>query len=83
MGVDVYSIEEQHRLYRYSMRQLSSWAITQKLVFGDGYNGLPAFAHNFRSILVTAGAVEIPNALLDQLAISGRMVIPVGWIPKR
>ena len=54
-----------------------SWAITQKLVFGDGYNGLPAFAP-FDRILVTAGAAEIPNALLDQLAIGGRMVIPVG-----
>jgi protein-L-isoaspartate(D-aspartate) O-methyltransferase len=76
--VDVYSIERQHQLYRYSMRQLSKLGYhTKKLVFGDGYKGLPAFAP-FDRILVTAGAAEIPNALLDQLAIGGRMVIPVG-----
>ena len=46
-------------------------------MFGDGYKGLPTFAP-FDRILVTAGAAEIPNALLDQLAIGGRMVIPVG-----
>ena len=78
LGVDVYSIERQHQLYRYSMRQLSKLGYhTKKLVFGDGYKGLPAFAP-FDRILVTAGAAEIPNVLLDQLAIGGRMVIPVG-----
>ena len=37
----------------------------------------PEFAP-FDRILVTAGATEIPKALLNQLAIGGRMVIPVG-----
>ena len=61
LGVDVYSIERQHQLYRYSMRQLSKLGYhTKKLVFGDGYKGLPAFAP-FDRILVTAGAAEIPQ----------------------
>ena len=78
LGADVYSIERQHQLYRYSMRQLPKLGYrAKKLVFGDGYKGLPEFAP-FDRILVTAGATEIPKALLNQLAIGGRMVIPVG-----
>ena len=60
------------------MRQLPKLGYRpKKLVFGDGYKGLPEFAP-FDRILVTAGATEIPKALLNQLAIGGRMVIPVG-----
>lgn len=43
----------------------------------DGYLGLPEFAP-FDRILVTAGAIEAPPALLQQLAVGGVMVIPVG-----
>ena len=78
LGADVYSVERQHQLYRYSMRQLPKLGYRpKKLIFGDGYKGLPEFAP-FDRILVTAGATEIPKALLNQLAIGGRMVIPVG-----
>ena len=78
LGGNVYSIERQHQLYRYSMRQLPKLGYRpKKLVFGDGYKGLPEFAP-FDRILVTAGATEIPKALLNQLSIGGRMVIPVG-----
>ena len=78
LGADVHSIERQHQLYRYSMRQLPKLGYRpKKLVFGDGYKGLPEFAP-FDRILVTAGATEIPKTLLNQLAIGGRMVIPVG-----
>jgi protein-L-isoaspartate(D-aspartate) O-methyltransferase len=45
--------------------------------FGDGYKGLPSHAP-FDSIIVTAGAPEIPKALMAQLKIGGRLVIPVG-----
>ena len=45
--------------------------------FGDGYKGLPNFAP-FDKIIVTAGATYIPEDLKQQLAINGRMVIPVG-----
>jgi len=46
---------------------------------GDGTLGLPAKAP-FDAIVVTAAAREIPNALVEQLAIGGRIVIPVGDI---
>ena len=78
LGADVYSIERQHKLYRHCMRQLPKLGYrSKKLVFGDGYKGLPEFAP-FDRILVTAGAKEVPKALLNQLVIGGRMVIPVG-----
>ncbi len=50
---------------------------------GDGYAGWPEHAP-FDAILVTAAAPRVPEALLDQLAVGGRLVIPVdqpdtGW----
>mgnify|MGYP000747768807 CR=1 FL=1 len=44
---------------------------------GDGYYGWPEHAP-FDAIIVTAGAPEIPVVLINQLAVGGRMVIPVG-----
>lgn len=48
-----------------------------KLKHADGTIGLPDFAP-FDGIMVTAAATHIPEALLEQLAVGGRMVIPVG-----
>lgn len=48
-----------------------------KLKHADGTIGLPDFAP-FDGIMVTAAATHIPDALLEQLAVGGRMVIPVG-----
>jgi protein-L-isoaspartate(D-aspartate) O-methyltransferase len=44
---------------------------------GDGYAGWPDHAP-FDAILVTAAPEEIPQPLIEQLAVGGRMVIPVG-----
>jgi protein-L-isoaspartate(D-aspartate) O-methyltransferase len=44
---------------------------------GDGYAGWPELAP-FDAILVTAAPEEIPQPLIEQLAVGGRMVIPVG-----
>ena len=44
---------------------------------GDGYAGWPEQAP-FDAILVTAAPEEVPQPLIDQLAVGGRMVIPVG-----
>ena len=44
---------------------------------GDGYKGWPEHAP-FDAIVVTAAPPEVPQALVDQLAEGGRMVVPVG-----
>ncbi len=77
MGVKVYSIERQKELFDHSSALLRSlgYSIIQK--YGDGYKGMPAFAP-FDGIVVTAGAPLIPKALMAQLKVGGRLIIPVG-----
>ena len=48
-----------------------------KVVTGDGSLGLPSDAP-FDAIIVSAAAPRIPQALVEQLAIGGRLVVPVG-----
>lgn len=48
-----------------------------RAMVGDGYAGWPVHAP-FDGIIVTAAAAEVPEALIEQLAVGGRMVIPVG-----
>lgn len=47
------------------------------VIAGDGYRGLPEQAP-FDGIIVTAAPEEVPQPLLDQLRVGGRLVIPVG-----
>jgi len=77
MGANVFTIERQRELYIKSQQLLQQLGYKMLFFHGDGYAGLPAFAP-FDKILVTAGATEIPETLVQQLKIGGRMVIPVG-----
>ncbi|WP_179353979.1 protein-L-isoaspartate(D-aspartate) O-methyltransferase [Winogradskyella vidalii] len=78
LGAKVYSIERQKELFKKTSKFLPTIGYrAKKLIFGDGYKGLPEEAP-FKSIIVTAGAPYVPNPLLSQLAIGGRLVIPVG-----
>lgn len=74
----IFTIERQHELFKKTSLLFKKLKLRpRKVVFGDGYKGLPELAP-FEAIIVTAGAPKVPKALLSQLAIGGRLVIPVG-----
>lgn len=77
MGCRVFSIERHKVLHQRANKILKDLGFSPKLFFGDGFKGLPAFAP-FDRILVTCGAAAVPEVLLDQLKIGGKMVVPVG-----
>jgi len=77
MGYKVYSIERQRLLYDKAGPLLKQMGFKPDLFYGDGYKGKAVFAP-FEGIIVTCGAPDIPEALLMQLALGGRLIIPVG-----
>ncbi|MFB3905873.1 MAG: protein-L-isoaspartate(D-aspartate) O-methyltransferase [Acidobacteriota bacterium] len=77
LGTRVYSIERIPELYRQAQERLSGLGYTGwTLKHGDGTLGWPEFSP-YDAILVTAGAPDVPTPLLDQLALNGRLVIPL------
>lgn len=75
----VYTIERQLELFKKTSLFFKKMGYRpKKFIFGDGYKGLPENAP-FDKIIVTAGAPEVPKALLSQLKVGGRLVIPVGF----
>ena len=77
LGAKVYSIERQKELHLKTKKMLADLRFRAHLKYGDGYKGLPTYGP-FDKIIVTAGAPFIPNPLLQQLKIGGRLVIPLG-----
>lgn len=74
----VYTIERQLELFKKTSLFFSKMGYRpKKVIFGDGYKGLPESAP-FDGIIVTAGAPFVPKPLLSQLKIGGKLVIPVG-----
>ena len=74
----VYTIERQLELFKKTNLFFKKMDYRpKKVIFGDGYKGLPELAP-FDSIIVTAGAPEVPKALMSQLKVGGKLVIPVG-----
>ncbi len=78
IGADVYSIEIVQPLAERTHALLARLGYDKlHLRIGDGYRGWPEAAP-FDAIVVTAAPKQIPQPLIDQLAIGGRLVIPVG-----
>ncbi len=82
IGAKVFTIERQKELFIKSKKFIHHFNFNPKLTFGDGYKGLPNFAP-FDRILITCGAPYIPNDLVDQLKVGGKMVIPLGDGPSQ
>jgi len=83
LGVKLYTIERIQRLYLKTSKLLKNLSLKDmdykriKCIYADGYQGLP-LEQPFDGIIVTAAAPYVPNPLLEQLKIGGKLVIPVG-----
>jgi len=77
VGAKVYTIEYNRKLYEKCKDFLPTLGYKPFFFYGDGSKGLPAKAP-YNKIIVTAGAPIVPNALTDQLAEGGVLIIPVG-----
>jgi protein-L-isoaspartate(D-aspartate) O-methyltransferase len=79
---EVYTIERNEQLARLATRRLTNLGYTRiKVVHGDGTIGWAEYAP-YDVIIVTAGGPQVPTGLLHQLAIGGRLIIPVGDTPR-
>lgn len=74
----VYSVERLGRLAQEARKRFQLLGFSNIIVHeGDGTLGWPEHAP-YDAIVVTAGAPDVPQPLLEQLVIGGRLVIPVG-----
>lgn len=79
----VYTVERHPELARRAAHTLEALEINNVTVLeGDGSRGWPEFAP-YDAIMVTAAAPNVPNPLLEQLALGGRLVLPVGEMGKQ
>jgi len=78
LGVQVYTIERQKKLFEFNKKfdYLRKYP-NIKFFYGDGYEGLPTFAP-FDRVLITAAAPDVPMKLIQQMKTGGKMVIPMG-----
>ncbi len=75
---EVYAIERHAELASLARRRMQALGYDNvTIIHGDGTRGLPEKAP-FDAILVAAGGPDVPETLRDQLAVGGRLVLPVG-----
>ena len=74
----LYSIERISALTKRAQKRLAAMSVKNTVLkHGDGYEGWEVHAP-FDAIMVTAAPPAVPEALLDQLAVGGRLIVPVG-----
>lgn len=74
----LYSVERIKALLDQARARLRALEIRNvRLKYDDGHLGWPRYAP-FDAIIVTAAAANVPDALLQQLAVGGRLVAPIG-----
>lgn len=82
MGIKVFTVERQNELYKKTGILFKKLGYRpSRYVFGDGYAGLADDAP-FDGIIVTCGAPQVPDQLLTQLKVGGKLVIPIGQEPQ-
>jgi protein-L-isoaspartate(D-aspartate) O-methyltransferase len=78
MATDVYAVERIAQLLDKARANLRHLRLPNvRLKHADGTLGLP-IAAPFDTIIVAAAATRVPEALLEQLAVDGRMILPLG-----
>lgn len=81
---EVHSIERIRGLFELARTHLRAVNLSTRvrLIYGDGMQGVPGVAP-FDAIVVAAAGLSIPQALLDQLALGGRLIAPEGSTQQR
>ena len=76
-GAKVFTVEREYDLFLMAREKFDKLGYGIQTKWGDGSIGWNEFAP-YDAILVTAGSPSIPEPLKNQLAIGGRLIIPVG-----
>jgi len=77
LGAKVYSVERHKKLYEKAQDVLRELGYSIQIKLGDGTLGWSAYGP-YDAIVVTAGAPVLPEDLVQQLNVNGRLVVPVG-----
>ncbi len=77
LGARVFTIERITELFEEAKRKFDELGFRINIRLGDGTIGWREYAP-YKGIIITAAAPDIPKSLLKQLAVGGRMVVPVG-----
>ena len=77
LGASVYTIERQRQLFIRAQAVLGELGYKPHFFHGDGYKGKESYGPYDR-ILVTAGAKDVPETLVQQLKPEGILVMPIG-----
>jgi protein-L-isoaspartate(D-aspartate) O-methyltransferase len=77
LGAEVYTIEYNKPLFTKTRKFLPKLGFKPHFFLGDGSQGLKEHAP-YKGIIVTAGAPSVPQSLIRQLEIGGKLIIPVG-----
>ncbi len=82
LGAKVFTIERHKILSVGAQTLLPKLGYRPRFFYGDGFKGLPTYAP-FDKIIVTAGAPEMPEKLVEQLKPGGQMIVPIGGEDKQ
>lgn len=77
LGAEVYTVERHEKLYEKARSTLRELGYSVQCKLGDGTLGWSAYAP-YDAIVVTAGAPVVPEDLIEQLNVNGRLVVPIG-----